>query len=196
MVHVYVAPVLEGRMETVFPPERQKQLEETKNENHRKQRYSVWKLLQYGLRHSLGLSAEQPEFSLDDRGRWFCDRCFFSLSHSDGAVAVAISDAPVGVDVESLQRSLHPALPGKILTASEQAAFAVLDETKQKQYLLEKWCCKESLFKWQEAANADRPAEKPCVGTVTVAGQDYCYAVMKNKREQLRLFVLEDMEWN
>lgn len=196
MVHVYFAPIFEGVMEPVFPPRRQKQLEETKNDRCRRQRYSVWKLLQYGLRHSLDLDPEQLEFSLDDRGRWSCDRCFFSLSHSDGAVAVAISDAPVGIDVEGMDRSLHPALPGKILTAPEQTEFAALDERQQKQYLLEKWCCKESRFKWQEAAKAEGAAEKTCAGTVTVAGQDCCYAVTAKKKGQLRLLVLEDDLWN
>ena len=196
MVHVYFASVFEGVMEAVFPPRRQAQLEETKNENCRRQRYSVWKLLEYGLRRSLGRTMEQLDFSLDDRGRWSCDQCFFSLSHSGNAVALAISDAPVGVDVEDLQRSLHPALPGKILTEPEQGEFAALDEGRQNKYLLEKWCCKESCFKFREAAKVEGTAEKTCAGTVTVAGQVYCYAVTTKNKVQPKLFVLEDDLWN
>lgn len=195
MVHVYFAPVLEGVMEKVFPPRRQAQLEETKNHRSRRQRYTAWKLLQYGLRHSQGLDPEQLEFFLDDRGRWSCDRCFFSLSHSGDAVAVAISDAPVGIDMESLQRTVHPALPGKILTGSEQTEFAALEEPQQNQYLLEKWCCKESLFKWKEAVKTNQPAEI-CTGRVTLGQQAYCYAVATTKKEQLRLIILEDIPWN
>ena len=87
---LYIAAVPAGEMGEVFPPRRQAQLEGTKNIPHRRQRYFVWKLLEYGLRQSLGLSMEQVGFSLDDRGRWSCDGCFFSLTHSGGAVAVSI----------------------------------------------------------------------------------------------------------
>jgi len=121
--------------------------------------------------------------------------------------AVAISDAPVGVDIEVLDRPLHPGLPKKILTPGGQAEFAALEEIRKQPYLLQKWCEKESLFKWREAAKKSvilrsrkatkNPQHLPCraidggpslqaaqddrnfchTGTVTVAGEVYCYAV-------------------
>ena len=195
MVDLYIAPVTEDAMETVFPPERQEQLEETVNEDHRRQRYAVWKLLEYGLLRSLGKTMEQLEFTLDQRGRWSCPTCYFSLTHSGVGVAVVISDAPVGVDMESLQRTVHPALGQKILTEAEQVEVSTLDEAGKNRYLLEKWCCKESLFKWKEAVKTNQPAEI-CTGRVTVAQQAYCYAVATTKKEQLRLIILEDTPWN
>jgi len=207
VVDLYIAPIRWGLMDGVYPPRRQAQLEAIKEETHRRQRWAVWKLLEQGLFQSLGLAMEQVEFSLDDRGYWFCKECFFSLSHSKHAVAVAISDAPVGVDIEVLDRPLHPGLPKKILTPGGQAEFAALEEIRKQPYLLQKWCEKESLFKWREAAKKSvilrsrkatkNPQHLPCraidggpslqaaqddrnfchTGTVTVAGEVYCYAV-------------------
>lgn len=189
---LYIAAVPAGEMSEVFPPRRQAQLEETKNIPHRRQRYFVWKLLEYGLRQSLGLSMEQVDLSLDDRGRWSCDGCFFSLTHSGGAVAVAISDAPVGVDLERLDRKLHPGLPKNVLTAAQLQEFAALPEIRQKTYLLEKWCEKESLFKWKEAAPAAEPP-RPCTGTVSVAEQEYCYALVTEAPHRLILLKEKDL---
>ena len=195
IVDVYIAPIPAGEPGEVFPPQRQAQLDETKNAQHRRQRYFVWKLLEYGLRQSRGLDMNRLEFSLDDRGRWSCKECFFSLSHTKGAVAVAVSHAPVGVDLECADRKLHPSLPGKLLTDGERSAFAAMDARAQNRYLLEKWCKKESLFKWQEAA-AGEPKAQPCTGLETVAGQTYCWSVMTDDPTQLRILKTEDDIWN
>lgn len=192
---LYIAPVPAGDMGRVFPPRRQAQMEETVNENHRRQRYFVWKLLEYGLRKSLELSMEQVSFQLDDRGRWSCRECFFSLSHSGNALAVAISSAPVGVDIEGLDRALHPSLVRKILTDAEQKDYAALEEARQKSFLLEKWCMKESLFKWKEAAPQAAQPRISRTGSIVTAGQEYCYALVAEHPH--RLILLEENEkWN
>lgn len=191
----YIAPVPEGKIGPVFPPRRQAQLDNTINENHRRQRYFAWKLLEYGLRKSLDLVMEQMDFQLDERGRWSCPECFFSLSHSGGAVAVAISGAPVGVDLEEMTGKTHPGLAKKILTQAQLREYMALEEASQKRLLLENWCLRESLFKWREAAPMAVQPPKSCTGTVTVAGKEYSYALVSEQPH--RLFLLkEDDAWN
>ena len=185
MADLYIAPISEEIRCRLYPPRRQQQLEETKDAAHRLQRYSVWKLLEYALHHSFGLSPEQLEFSLDHRGRWSCKECFFSLSHSRDAVAVAVSRSPIGIDIEALDRPLHPGLPQKILTPAQLAVYATLAESEKHSYLLQRWCAGESLFKWLEAAG-QQPAPATHTGTVTVAGKHYCYAVTTQ----------EEITWN
>lgn len=141
VVDLYTAALPDGPVGEVYPPQRQEQLEQTGHEGLRKQRYYVWKLLEYGVHRSLGLKIQDLHFHRDDRGKWSCRECFFSLSHTDGVVAVAVSKKPVGVDIEALDRPVNPKLGDKILTASEK-----LQQTTER-YLLEKWCAKESLFK-------------------------------------------------
>ena len=47
---------------------------------------------------------ENPEFSVNDFGKPFVnkDGIFFNISHSKGRVACAVSDMPVGLDIEKV----------------------------------------------------------------------------------------------
>ena len=47
---------------------------------------------------------EDPKFMLNDFGKPFVDKegIFFNISHSKGRVACAVSDTPVGIDIEKL----------------------------------------------------------------------------------------------
>ena len=184
MADLYIAPVPAGSMESLFPPQRQAQLEATKDQGHRRQRYGVWKLLEYALSQSLGLELRRLQLTLDDRGRWSCQECYFSLSHTDEAVAVAVSRQPIGIDIERLDRPLHPSLPSKILTPDQLAEYTALAEAEKQPYLLQRWCAKESLFKWQEAAQP--PAPPAQTGIISIGGKAYCYAVVTQ----------EEIKWN
>jgi len=48
--------------------------------------------------------AEDPKFILNDYGKPFVDKegIFFNISHSKGRVACAVSDTPVGLDIEKV----------------------------------------------------------------------------------------------
>ena len=94
----------------------------------------------------------KPLFAgLDDR--------WFSLSHSGGLALCALSDRPVGVDVE-LVRPRRPGLPAYALSERELAAF---DGSWQDFYRLwtlkESWCKREDtpLFPPRRV-----PASPPC----------------------------------
>jgi phosphopantetheine--protein transferase-like protein len=71
---------------------------------------------------------------------------FFSLSHCEEVVAVAISRKPVGLDVEKVSDRMEK-IKDKILTQRE---FTRYEEREDKSlYLAEKWTQKESIFKMQ-----------------------------------------------
>ena len=119
---------------------------------------------------------------LDDSGLWF------SLSHSDPWVCCAVSDAPVGVDVqtvrpvrESMLRRFHP---------DEQAWFFSLPQEERRDAFFRLWTRKEA---WVKAASGERmltlseycvlrdtaqwrffdavPADGCCLAVCTAAGQ-------------------------
>lgn len=70
-------------------------------------------------------------------GRWF------SLSHSGGLALCALSDRPVGVDVE-LVRPRRPGLPAYALSEAELAAFDGNWEDFYRLWTLkESWCKRE-----------------------------------------------------
>ena len=85
--------------EPLHPEERDTLVKSTANPTVRRERYFVWRLLEMAIRRSLGL--ELSEIGLRREGeRWTSALADISLSHG-GALAVAVSGAPVGVDIES-----------------------------------------------------------------------------------------------
>ena len=140
---VYTALIPQKPLEKVLPQLRQEQIENTTHEGLKRQRYFVWKLLEIALKRSFGYEMKDLHFSRDEDGKWSCRECFFSLSHTDGAVAVAVSRKPVGVDLECAQHLMRPGLAEKILTEEEK----ILPREDENQFLLKMWCAKEALFK-------------------------------------------------
>ena len=75
------------------------------------------------------LDKAKPEFGYTEKGKPFLlDRpdIHFSISHTKNAILVAISDAPIGVDIEAF-RSPSAALIARTMNATEQAAIAAAD---------------------------------------------------------------------
>ena len=110
-------------------------------------RLLAWPLLAAAARQRWGWTA-LPPVERSPRGkplfagegeRWF------SLSHSGGLALCAVSDAPVGVDVEVV-RSRRTALPGYVLGAEELEEF---DGSWEDFYRL--WTRKESWCKREDA---------------------------------------------
>ena len=100
-------------------------------------------LLEYAVRQVWGIPLPEivppmggkPEFA-GETGM------YFSISHAKTHVMVAVSDAPVGVDVETHRE------------ISAASANALLDETEQAQFsCVEVWCLRESLFKLNGAGH-------------------------------------------
>ena len=147
---VYVAEVISGEVGKVFPPERNDFIENTKNTKLRCERYSVWKLLEYALKDSMGIKISELEFKRDG-GRWYSDGIYFSLSHSTSLVAVAVSYSPVGVDIEEIHGISSTRMPERIFSEDELLEYSELKEEKREEYLVAKWSAKESLFKKSEA---------------------------------------------
>lgn len=189
---LYIAQIPEGAMDVVYPSRRQLYIENSANETSRKQRYYVWKLLEYALKSSLDLPIESVDFSVDERGKWSCGECFFSLSHSGNAVAVAVSDRSVGVDIEDAGRLCSDGMAQKILTERELCEYSALDGRHQNLYLIQKWCAKESVFKASGSRHfSPRKIETQCgvcVGTSKVGKSLFCYSVATEYCDKLRVF--------
>ena len=86
----------------VYPPERQAEIDRITNPDVKREKYFVWKLLEYAIEKTAGEPIENYAFEKKPNRKWVSDRLCFSLSHSDGAVAVALSDSAVGVDIDIL----------------------------------------------------------------------------------------------
>lgn len=149
LVHVYVAHYpFAVENEKLAPKERADEIEACKNADVRSQKYFAWKLLEKALYSSLGLKIEELDLKRTESGKWECSSCCFSLSHSGGTVAVAVSRKPVGIDIEKCDHSrFTDALAEKIVAGSEEEALSRLDDKERATALNALWTKKEAIFK-------------------------------------------------
>ncbi len=151
ILDIYYAIIPETEdISSVFPKEREEEILSCSNNKVRLEKYFVWKLLEYGMKNSLGLEFEKQNFRKLECGKWVCDSCCFSLSHSEGLVAVAVSLKPVGIDIEYIKDSDFKAAK-RAFSDSELEEFEKLDTTEKTDFFFKKWTQKESTFKKGEA---------------------------------------------
>ena len=194
IVDVYIAelPECEATQKLSFMP-RQEEIDKISNERVRREKYYVWKLLEYGLQRSLGLSVDDIAPKKQEGGRYIASKVDFSLSHSDNALAVAISRAAVGVDIESFASACRDRVAERVMNDSEYKKHSELSEEERKKNFLEVWTAKEALFKAShserfepEKTDTERGGYKSFLRTV--GDREYCLSVATNTPERIRIF--------
>ena len=184
---------------SVCSPAREQLLRETAAPALKRQRFFVWHLLEFAAQHSLGLDPAAVAFRRLDTGRWVCPDFFFSLSHTEDAVAVAVSHGPVGVDVESLpvfarRYAAKPERCAAILRRIAAPGELSGCEGREAETLLRLWTGKESLFKFR--------GRDPFIPEETICGEEtrhlllelppkVCLAISSEALPALRLFRYE-----
>lgn len=145
---VYLALLPEGECGApLYPEERDAYVKNTANPTVRRERYFVWRLLEIAARCSLGL--ELSEIGLRREGeRWTGELADISLAHGGGALAVAISGAPVGVDIELLSDgSDGDRLAERFFNDAERAEYYAASEEERRLTSIRIWTAKEAVFK-------------------------------------------------
>ena len=167
--------------EPLYPEERDTLVKNTANPTVRRERYFVWRLLEVAIRHSLGL--ELSEIGLRREGeRWTSELADISLSHG-GALAVAVSGAPVGVDIESLSGDSDTArLAERFFSDAERAEYCAAPEEERRAAFLRIWTAKEAIFKSQRSAafapsEVDFGASRVHSRTVRLGEEDFILSV-------------------
>ncbi|MBQ9807119.1 MAG: lecithin retinol acyltransferase family protein [Clostridia bacterium] len=191
---VYVAKIPE---QPTFKPlscaVREKEINAVNNPTLKSEKYYAWKLLEYALERSFGMKASNLTFTKTDTGKWITEKCAFSLSHSAGAVAVAVSRASVGVDIETSRPFSNDRLADKILTEGEHCLYKQIAPEEQAAFLLEKWTGKEALFK-KEGKKIFSPEQYDTLAgglhtqTLTLAEKTYVLSVATDTPEVLRFY--------
>ena len=90
---------------------------------------------------------DMPEIVLEERGkpRFVEDPIHFSITHTPNHVFCAISDRPIGIDAEELDRNIDPRLADRVLSASEKAQYDAAPDKRLA--LLTLWVLKEAAGK-------------------------------------------------
>lgn len=106
--------------------------------------------LRYALKCEYGMT-EIPRFVMNEHGKPFLrDRpdIYFNISHASGRVLCAVSESPVGVDIQDI-RKISMAAGRKFLTPSELERIGqITDDEIRYAELCRIWCIKESYGKF------------------------------------------------
>ena len=189
---LYVAPIPDVAPSCeLWPPEREREIAQTRNERAKKEKYYVWRLLELALRQSLGLELREIGVFKNENQKWGANGVFFSLSHTSGAVAVAVSNAPVGVDIEQYHTPRADRLAARVLTARELADYQKAPQRDE--FLLQKWVAKEAIFKASDKkvfspANTETTDAGVTIGTLDQNGTRYTFALATAAPDHIRIF--------
>ena len=150
-----------------LPEWRRKQVLAYKNDMGRRQSLLAYRLLCQGLREEYGIM-EQPTFVYNEHGKPYIiiknekflnessvtsaerkiknvEGLHFSLSHCKEGVCCAISDRPVGIDIESATRHIPESLIDYTMDPSEQSL--IRGSADPRRTFLRLWTQKEAVFK-------------------------------------------------
>ncbi len=193
IVDVYVAEIPSdkklGKLQTKL---RQKEIDSVNNEKVKKEKYYAWKLLEYAIYQSFGKKINEVNFKKETFGKWTCDECEFSLSHSNGAVSVVVSKTAVGIDIEKIEPTKVD-ISSKILSKSELLEYEKLNDEDKLQYIIFAWTKKESLFKSkniktitiEEFADLDGNVHQEIV---RVKGDFYALSIATSMTDKIRIY--------
>ena len=194
MIDVYIAS-LPNRKSCVplLCFERQLEVDGVSNERTRREKYYVWRLLEYAIKNSLGADASRLCFTKGKNRKWSCEGFEFSLSHSGEALAVAISDRAVGVDVERIRVRDVNRMAEYMLTESERAEYENVFDNERVEWLIRKWCQKEAIFKsFDEEIFAPKRIETAAFFTLVtdfeLEDEKYILAVASQFESDVRIF--------
>ena len=102
-------------------------------------------------------------------GKPVCDRGYFSISHSGNYVCVAVSDAPIGVDIQKYNGEKALDVAKKFFTEEEKRRLAESDNKIDCFYLT--WCKKEALWKSLDV-------QPPTIATVETTAAPFTTSVL------------------
>lgn len=193
---VFVSDIPDGvGIEKVFPESRNREIETCRNERLKAARYVDWKLLGYAAKRVFACDTDTLRFKKKRSGKWECDKFFFSLSHTDTSVAVAVSNSRCGVDIENLGRGQ---MYGKeTLEKMMKHAFTEEERARAQESIVEFlkiWTAKESIFKASGDNNffpqkTDTSSQK--TSTFVFGDEDIVLSVCGENSESARIVFVE-----
>ncbi len=183
----------------VYPQLREEYIKKTTNDAAKLQRYSVWFLLEKAITRSFNMKMDEISFS-ENKGKWSCDKLQFSLSHTKGAVAVAVSNGSCGVDIENLEDfiSRHSDADYFKKLAKRICTLKELPLILSPEDLISFWTKKEAIFKcYGSGSFFSRKVDSFAHENETKllgSSKQFVLSACGEKLEKMRVFVYENNE--
>ena len=193
--HVFISAIPDDvTVKEVYPRERDEDITNTSNERLRAEKYFVWRLLEYAILKVFHTNISEVSFRKSNNGRWGAEGFDFSLSHSNGACAVAVSDTSVGIDIEEICIPKSEGFAKRILSDEEFEVYLKTAKERE-EYLIAKWTEKEAVFKSQNLTRfIPRETVPDMLGavktdSVDLNGKRYIYSVFtaENRESDIEL---------
>ena len=186
MCKVYIRKFPFGCLEkSVVCQQRQEEIDGCESVKVREQKLYVWLLLEEVLEEFLHKKISEVNFKKVGQ-KWVCDECYFSLTHCDNFVAVAVAKSRVGIDLERVNVSrFDERLASKVLTAVELRNYMSLPESERAEFLNKLWCKKEAIFKSSDKSvfsPQKLPAEGCVIKELLCEGEKYFLAIMSDEK--------------
>ena len=150
MVKLYVAdisnlpdPMLESELLYQLPLDRQQRIQNMKHEKNKKQSMGVGLLLQKVLAF---YSMQDSQVYAGEHGKPMIHGLEFSLSHSGNMVVCAVSEEPVGCDVEEIRKA-PKGVAERYFSEGEQAWLSRFSVDEYDREFFRLWTMKESYVK-------------------------------------------------
>ena len=167
----------------LFPALRNEEVASINNANVKKEKYWAWKTLEYALEYAFGYNLADLKVTKNAVGKWVCDKCHFSISHSDGVVMVGVSKQNIGVDIECLERFIDKFSDGQKFDSFVDKIIAKgeVRPTNPKDLAIT-WVKKESLFKLKNQkvfmpSKINTNGEKFVTEISSIQGKEYVFSV-------------------
>ena len=196
-LRVYYAPLpsVDFHAERLACEKRKEAVLALKNEAAQREKFFVWRLLEYAVRTSTGLDINKINPRLEATGKWVCDGLFFSLSHSDRGIAAAVSDEPCGVDIEREVPPRDDNFAKKILNEQEMCEYISTPKSERAALFTEFWSKKESLFKMGNDSvfspkKIDTHSSSKAL-KVTLLGDGYVLSVASKNADAAEFFLVD-----
>lgn len=159
-----------------IPLARREEIDNCGNSDTANSKYYAFKLLQIALRRVYNVDIADCALVRNNNGKWQCNVCQLSISHCNDIVVVAVSNMPVGVDVERIAPDRFDGkLQTRIFTQNETLCSNALTAEERCNYANRIWTVKEAVFKRNDASSFV-PNKID-----SVACADYCKTVSVNK---------------
>ena len=195
MIYIYnsIADYSDGHYQinlNSLPQWRKEKALQYKKLDDRKRSVLAFVLLERALREEYGIT-EVPEFVYNEFGKPSFSNLpiHFSLSHCKDAVACAVSDHNIGIDVETIV-PYNPDVARRVCTAAE---LEMLEQSANKDVdFIKLWTAKEAISKYEgmglSLPFAEIDISKYATHTQMCFENNYCITVCCDARQKVQLF--------
>ena len=195
---VYISAIPQKlQIQPVVPKKREKEIRLAKSEKVKREKFWAWKTLAYALFEKFHCPIAKLRLKKTRSGKWVSKRGYFSISHSNGVVAVALSNFEVGVDIEGIDPFMKKIAEEKDFLRLKDKILAQGERIEGREELLSAWTKKESLYK-KNGTGGFVPRKilpkEVSVFEVEIDGKRYCISLAGEGRKDLKFLYYDGEE--